>query len=144
MTACSPPSPQSTGRTRQSLPLPISRRFRRKYYDSKPWFSDRGQSSLANDFYEDALPSSSVEFAVENLFPGTKVQFPIGYGDDDFPAHDLPFEMRVRVVCACTVVMVWAERLVRSPPRARDLVIVDEVVLHVGYEYLSGLVHCVH
>lgn len=68
--------------------------------------SRRSESLFADYFDEHAFPAAAVEFAVENLFPGTEIEFAFGDGDNDFAAHDLAFEMRVGVVFAGPVVSV--------------------------------------
>jgi hypothetical protein len=59
-----------------------------------------------DDLHEHPLGPMSVEFAVEDLFPGTEVKFTLGDGDNNLPAHDLPFQVGVGVVLAGSVVMV--------------------------------------
>jgi hypothetical protein len=62
---------------------------------------------IPDDFHEHALAAVAVEFAVENLFPRAEVQFALRDGHDDFAAHDLAFQVRVGVVLAGAVVMVF-------------------------------------
>ena len=62
----------------------------------------------ANCLDEDSLAPSTVEFAVENLFPRPEVQFAFGDGDDDFAAHDLALEVGVGVVFTGAFVPVGA------------------------------------
>ena len=59
-----------------------------------------------DDLDQDSLRSSAIEFAVENLFPRTKVQFSVRHGDDHFPPHDLPLHVRIGVVLTGSVVAV--------------------------------------
>ena len=54
--------------------------------------------SVADNFDEDTFAAEAVEFAVEDLFPRTEVEFPVGDGDDDFATHDGAFEVGVGVV----------------------------------------------
>ena len=55
-------------------------------------------SSLPDDFHKDSFLSSTVEFTIKNLFPCTKIQIPFRYGDNHFPAHDLPLHMGIRII----------------------------------------------
>jgi hypothetical protein len=98
-------------------------------------------SLLSDDFHQHALPAPSVELAVENLFPRAEVQFAFGDRDDDFPAHDLTFEMGVSVVFASTVVSIRGSRLVRSEFFQPLLVIVMESRFIIVDENRSGDVH---
>ena len=68
---------------------------------------------LSDDFNEHAFATSSVEFTVENLFPRPEIQFAFGDRDNDFPAHDLTFEMGVGVVLPGSVMSIGRRRCVR-------------------------------
>jgi len=61
---------------------------------------------FTEDFQQDSLGTLPVEFAVKDLLPRTEVQLSLRDGDDDFASHDLPFQMRVRVVFSRSVVVV--------------------------------------
>src|ERR1017187_843274 len=61
---------------------------------------------LPNNFHQRTLASASVEFAIEDLFPRTEIQFAFCDGHDHFASHDLAFEMSIGVVFACAVVLV--------------------------------------
>ena len=61
---------------------------------------------VSNYLDQHSLSPSSVEFAVEDLFPRTEVEFALGDGDDDFAAHDLTLEMGVGVVFAGAIVAI--------------------------------------
>src|SRR5882724_11615122 len=78
---------------------------------------DTPVTSFSKDFRQDALSASPVEFAVENLFPGSEVEFAFGDGDDDFAAHDLALEMRVGVVFAGPVVGILGDEIGRASCR---------------------------
>ena len=69
---------------------------------------------FADDFDEYALATPAVEFSVENLFPGTEIETGIRNGNDNFSAHDLPFQMRVGIILAGPVVLILRRRLVGS------------------------------
>ena len=68
---------------------------------------------FADDFDQDTLGPSSIEFAVEDLFPGSEVEPALRDGDDDFAAHDLPFHVGVGVILAGAVVCVALGRGVK-------------------------------
>jgi len=55
-------------------------------------------SLFTNNLHQDALGSSAVEFSVEDLFPGTEVEFSPGNRDNHLAPHDLPFKVSVGVV----------------------------------------------
>jgi hypothetical protein len=42
-------------------------------------------------FYQNPFFSPTVKFAVKYLLPGTKIEFPCGYGYDYLSTHNLPF-----------------------------------------------------
>ena len=98
-------------------------------------------ASVPDYFDEGAFASSSVKFAVEDLFPGAEIEFAFGDGDDDFAAHDLAFEMGVGIVFAGAVVMVLRGWLVRREFFQPDFVVVMEAGLVVVYENRCGDVH---
>ena len=66
----------------------------------------RGVNLLPDDLDERSFAPSTIKFTIENLLPGTEVQFALGDGDHDFTPHYLPFEVRVRVILPCSVVLV--------------------------------------
>src|SRR5438552_6576766 len=71
--------------------------------------------SLVSDYLDQhSLSPSAIEFAVENLFPRTEIQFALGDCDDNFTAHDLAFEMGISVVFAGPVVAIAGGRRMRS------------------------------
>jgi len=58
------------------------------------------------DLYENALASSSVELPVKNALPWPEIHFPFRHRHNNFPAHDLAFEVGVPVVLACQIMPV--------------------------------------
>ena len=68
---------------------------------------------LSDDFHQHSLFSLAVEFAVENLFPRSEIQFAFGDRHDNFTAHDLTLEMGVGVIFSSPVVSIGAGRRVR-------------------------------
>ena len=65
--------------------------------------SSKNKPLLADDFYEDALFAFAVEFAIEDLLPGTEIELAAGDGNDHLPAHDAALEVRVGVVLEAVV-----------------------------------------
>jgi len=68
---------------------------------------------LADYFNQHALSPAAVEFAVENLFPRAEIEFAFSNCDDDFPAHDLTFQVGVGVVFAGSVMSIGTRWRVR-------------------------------
>ena len=73
-----------------------------------------GMKLLSDDFDEHPFPSVSVEFAVEDLFPGAEMQFAFRYGDDCLASHDLAFVVGIAVVFAGTVMLITADWFMRG------------------------------
>ena len=96
---------------------------------------------LADDFYEGAFATAPVEFTVEDLFPRPQVELAYGDGDDDFAAHDLAFQVGVRVIFAGAIVPVSVCGRVRRKFFQPDFVIVVEPTLIVVDEDGRGDVH---
>ena len=97
---------------------------------------------LANDLNQHSFRSASVELAVKNLLPGAEIELPVGNGDDNLPAHDLPFVMGVAVVLAGAVVVVGLRRgIVRGKLLQPSLVVFVEPRLVVVDEHRCGDVH---
>ena len=68
-------------------------------------------ASFPNNLHQHPLPSLTVELAVEDLFPGAKVETAAGYSGYYLTAHDAAFQVGVGVDFA-GVVMVGSDRLV--------------------------------
>ena len=90
-----------------------------------------GQPLLADDLDEDPLFPSPIEFSVEDLFPRAEVQLRVGDGNDNFAAHHLALDMRVRVVFSGVVVAVLTCGLVRDQPLEKIIVVFQEASLIV-------------
>jgi hypothetical protein len=79
---------------------------------------------FSNDLDQHSFSPSAVEFAVENLFPRSEIQFAFGDRDDNFTAHDLTLEMGVGVIFSSPVVSIGAGRRValafQATTRSRD------------------------
>jgi len=76
--------------------------------------SDSAFLSLPNHLHEHTFRTPPIEFAVEDLFPRTKIQLAIRDRYDDFATHDLTFVMGIAVILARPIVPVpgwrWIER----------------------------------
>jgi hypothetical protein len=84
---------------------PLFQKMGLTYHDSTRCPSHgKARRLLANNFYQCTLPPSTVKLTIENLFPRTKIQFAFRDRHHDFPSHDLPFEMRIRIVFSRPVV----------------------------------------
>ena len=66
----------------------------------------RQRASLPNNLHQDALAAFAVEFAIEDLLPGTEVKSTVGNCHDYFSAHDLALEVSIRVVFSRAVMLV--------------------------------------
>jgi len=91
--------------------------------------------SLPDDFNQYPLPAVTVEFAVEDLFPGPKVKLAAGNGYDYLSPHHLSLVVRVSIVLAGSVVMVAlragieGSQLLQPAPivlKQTRLVVIDE------------------
>ena len=100
-----------------------------------------GNRLLSNDLHEHSFAPAAVEFAVENLFPGTEIQSALGDRDDHFAAHDLTLQVRVGIVFAGTIVAISGGRLVWRQFFKPNLVIVVEPRFIVINKDRSGDVH---
>jgi len=65
--------------------------------------------SLSDYFYQDKLAHPSIELALEDLFPESKIEFPLGHSDNDFTSHHLALEMCKGTVLAGVVVAILAD-----------------------------------
>src|SRR5271166_4565337 len=84
---------------------------------SMPVYRARARSPLfANDLDQYALAATSVELAIEDLLPGTEVEFARRNRHHDLPAHDLAFHMGISVVLADSVMAVARNGLMRREP----------------------------
>jgi len=70
-----------------------------------------GDFLFSNDFYQDALATSSIEFAIEDLFPRTKIKFTICYSHNDLTPHDLAFHVRIGIVFTSVIMAILVDRL---------------------------------
>ena len=96
---------------------------------------------ISNYFHQDSLAPATVELAVEDLFPGAEVEFAFGDGNDDFPPHDLSFQVRVGVVFTGAVVPVLVCRFVRRELLQPHLITVQQTFLGIVDEDRGGDVH---
>jgi hypothetical protein len=103
-----------------------------------PWLQAR---LLSNYFDQHALAAAAIKLSIENLFPGPEVQFALRDRNNHFPAHHLPFEMRVGIVFAGAIVPIVIYGLVWREFLEPDFVIVQETVLGIIDKNRSGYVH---
>ncbi len=68
---------------------------------------------FSNDLDEDSLSSSAVELPIENLLPWSEVELPVRDGHDDFSSHHLPLQMRIGIILA-DIVTILFNRLMGS------------------------------
>src|ERR1022692_194059 len=61
-------------------------------------YEDKPNCLFSHDFNENSFVALAVELGVDNLLPGTKVEFPAGDRDNDFMVKDQRFQVRVSVV----------------------------------------------
>ena len=87
--------------------------------------SNRATSLFADDFHENPLPASAVEFVVENVFPRPEVQLAGGDRDDHLAPHHLPLQMSIGVVFARAIVTITTRRRIER----RELLEPDFVVV---------------
>ncbi len=84
------------------------------------------KSLFSNNFNQDAFWAPTVKFAIKDLFPGAKVEATLGDGNDNFPTHDLAFDVGVSVIFAGIVMAIlvdrgaWGARWFRATVRNRD------------------------
>ena len=102
----------------------------------------RGLILLADHFDQYPFAPQPVELAVEDLLPRAEIEFAVGDRDDDLPAHDLPLQVRVRVILARPVVVVLGRGRMRRELLQPDFVIVMETALVVVDENGRGGVRC--
>ena len=54
--------------------------------------------SFTDNLDQHPFASATVKLAIKNLFPGAEIESAVGDGNNNLPAHDLPFHMGVGVV----------------------------------------------
>jgi hypothetical protein len=86
---------------------------------------------LSNNFDEHALAPLAIKLTVKNLFPRAEIEFAIRDSTDDFAAHDLALEVRIRVIFAGAVMSVLPGRLVRREFLQPHVIIVQQTILRV-------------
>ena len=63
------------------------------------------EHSFPDYHYQHPLVPHTIEFKVEDLFPGAKIELAIGDGDHGFPTHDGSLKMRIGVVLEAVVLV---------------------------------------
>jgi len=125
--------------------LEISR-IGQEIVDPAPHVSTRSRgkilaASFSDNFHENPLPPITVEFSIEDLFPGAEVEFAVGDRDDDFAAHYLAFEVGIGVVFAGAVVVILRSGSVRGEFFQPDFIIVVKTAFVVVDENGRSNVH---
>jgi hypothetical protein len=100
--------------------------------------------SVSDNFYQDSFLSSAIELAVEDLLPGTEIQFSARNRHDDLAPHNLAFQMRVSIVFAGAIVPISAGGLMGRDFLQPNLIIVMEPTLIVINENGRRDVHGVN
>jgi hypothetical protein len=98
---------------------------------------------VSYNFDEHALFAPAVELAVEDLFPRTKVEFPVCNGNNRFTPHNLSLEMRITVVFT-GVVSVAAYGLVRRELPEPIVEIFMQTWFVIVNKYACRNVHCIY
>src|SRR5438105_4411560 len=84
---------------------------------------------FANDLDQHTLLAPAIKLDIENLLPGAEIKAAVDDGDDDFAAHDLAFDVGVRVVLARVVVAVLVDGFVRDEALEEIVVVLQEAAL---------------
>ena len=95
----------------------------------------RRKSLVSNYLNQYSFTASPIEFAVEDLFPWSKIKFAFGNRDDHFPTQDLALEMGVSVVFAGSVVSIHVRRSMWSKFFQPYLIIMIQARFVVVDEY---------
>lgn len=66
----------------------------------------RPQPSLADDLHQHSFSSAAIKLAIEDLLPGSKVQFAFGNGNDHFTPHNLSLHVGIGIILTRAVVLV--------------------------------------
>jgi len=104
----------------------------------------RSPQSFPNNLHQHPLASPSVEFSIEDLFPGAEVQFAFGNGHHDFAAHDLAFHVGIRIILSRAVVVVLGRWFMWCQLFQPHLIIVMQPALIVVNENGTCDVHRVY
>ena len=97
--------------------------------------------SFPDYLYEHAFLTPAIEFAIESLFPGTKVPPASAYRNHYFAPHYLPFNMGVGIVLTSQVVAVICSRFVRRQSLEEFLIVLKQAALVIVDEYRRSNVH---
>ena len=83
----------------------------------------RFQDLLPDDLHQNPFSPSAVELAVEDLLPGTEIQFSVCDRNDHFPSHDLALHVSVGIVFS-GVMTILGDRLVGRKFFEPDVIVV--------------------
>jgi hypothetical protein len=96
---------------------------------------------FADDLDQHALAAPSVELAIKNLLPRTKVEFTRRDCDYNLPPHDLALHMGIGIVLAGSVVTVARDWLMRCQPFQPSFVVGVQSPLIIVDKNGCGNVH---
>jgi hypothetical protein len=82
------------------------------------------EALLANHLDQHSFGTSAVEFIVEDLLLGPKVELSIRNRDHDLPPHDLAFQMSVGVIFARPIMRISLRRCIKSGEVFQPLLII--------------------
>ncbi len=99
---------------------------------------------LSDNFNQNPLPSPPVKLTVEDLFPGAKVQMSVRDGHDDFPPHDLPFQMGIPVILTRSVMSVPRDGIVGGDILQPFLIVLMQTGFIIVDEYRRRDVHRIY
>ena len=100
-----------------------------------------GERLFTDDLHQHSLPSSTIKFAVENLFPRAEIKFALSDCDYHVAAHDLALEMGVGIVLAGAIMSIRIGGGMRRQFFQPLLIIVMQSDLIVVDEHRGGYVH---
>jgi hypothetical protein len=104
----------------------------------------KGQLLLADKLHEHPFITSTIEFTVEDLFPGAEIEPTFRDGDHNLSTHDLSLEVCVGVILAGAIVKIALRALVKGSERLKPSMIVGMksglvVVNKHGRRYMHGV-----
>jgi hypothetical protein len=101
-------------------------------------------ASVTDYFHQGAFAPAAIEFSVEDLFPGAKVQLAFGHGNNDLAPHHLPLHVSISVILTGSIVLVLRGRSMGGQFLQPHLVIMQESFLRIIYENRRGYMHGVY
>src|SRR5262245_62365495 len=96
---------------------------------------------FSDNFHQNAFTPPAVELALENLFPGAKIEFALGNGDDNFASHHLSLMVCFGIFFAGIVVAILLDLFVGRQFFQPDAVIVMKAGFIIVDKDRCGDVH---